>query len=312
MCSIFAVMTSPTPTSPDDHRLPQDDVLVDFESEELGLGACVGGAFALALSYVLSLYVWRSKHDRDHPETIKRRFLSAMAMTVASPAFAYCLGSPELLSRHGLAASIGLRRPGLVSACALPLALTALLFLGPLAMLLSYETTLHLLLSPYYWRRCATDLIWWRNHVVAPFTEEFTFRACMVPILLCHFSPQWSAVVSPLFFGVAHLHHMVERLRKGQPLAEAVLVSVFQMSYTTIFGIYSAFLFLRTGHLMAPVIAHGFCNFMGFPDLAQLLSLPAKERLVFSVVYLAGTVMFFLSLYPLTEPALFYNDVFAW
>lgn len=28
------------------------------------------------------------------------------------------------------------------------------------------------------------DWIWWRNHVVAPFSEEFTFRACMVPVLI--------------------------------------------------------------------------------------------------------------------------------
>ena len=33
------------------------------------------------------------------------------------------------------------------------------------------------------------DWIWWRNHVVAPFSEEFTFRACMVPVLLGEFKP---------------------------------------------------------------------------------------------------------------------------
>ena len=37
---------------------------------------------------------------------------------------------------------------------------------------------------PMFWRQSAQDWIWWRNHVVAPFSEEFTFRACMVPVLL--------------------------------------------------------------------------------------------------------------------------------
>ena len=35
-----------------------------------------------------------------------------------------------------------------------------------------------------FWRQSLRDWIWWRNHVVAPFSEEFTFRACMVPVLL--------------------------------------------------------------------------------------------------------------------------------
>ena len=66
-----------------------------------------------------------------------------------------------------------------------------------------------------YWRECLGDLIWWRNHAVAPFTEEYTFRACMMPILLGYYTPKGAVLVAPLFFGVAHLHHMIERIRKG-------------------------------------------------------------------------------------------------
>ena len=52
----------------------------------------------------------------------------------------------------------------------------------------------------------------------------------------------------------------------------------FQSTYTTIFGMYSAFLFIRTGHIAAPVVAHGFCNFMGFPDFNELLNHPPRTR----------------------------------
>ena len=52
----------------------------------------------------------------------------------------------------------------------------------------------------------------------------------------------------------------------------------FQSTYTTIFGMYSAFLFVRTGHIAAPVVAHGFCNFMGFPDFNELLNHPPRTR----------------------------------
>ena len=54
--------------------------------------------------------------------------------------------------------------------------------------------------------------------------------------------------------------------------------SLFQSTYTTIFGMYSAFLFVRTGHIAAPVVAHGFCNFMGFPDFNELLNHPPRTR----------------------------------
>ena len=277
-----------------------------------GLSSCLLGAFTLSLSYVLSLYVWRSEHDRDHPETIKQRFVSAMGMVLVSPLFTSVLGQEQMLSTHGVWQAIGLRWEGLAAACLLPLLLTAVLFLGPLAVMASYEATVRLMTRPYYWRRLLSDLIWWRNHVVAPFTEELTFRACMLPILLSYFSPRWAMVVSPLFFGVAHAHHMAERMRRGQDLITAALISLFQMSYTTVFGIYSAFLFLRTGHLMAPVVAHGFCNFMGFPDPSEVLSKPPAERLIFSIMYLVGVVLFFLLLFPLTEPSLFSNRIYSW
>ena len=94
-------------------------------------------------------------------------------------------------------------------------------------------------------------------------------------------------------------HHMIERIRKGQDIQTAVMISLFQASfrnlfphagkfelmcsrfqstYTTIFGMYSAFLFVRTGHIAAPVVAHGFCNFMGFPDFNELLNHPPRTR----------------------------------
>jgi prenyl protein peptidase len=37
----------------------------------------LGASFMLSFIYVGSLYVWRTDLDRDHPKTIKRRFLSA-------------------------------------------------------------------------------------------------------------------------------------------------------------------------------------------------------------------------------------------
>ena len=76
----------------------------------------------------------------------------------------------------------------------------------------------------------------------------------MVPILLGYYSPHGAVIMSPLFFGIAHFHHMIERIRRGQDFQTAFFISSFQFAYTTVFGMYSAFLFVRTGHLASCVI----------------------------------------------------------
>lgn len=53
-----------------------------------------------------------------------------------------------------------------------------------------------------FWLNHLCDLLWLRNHVVAPLSEEFTFRACMLPLLLQSFTPMTSIFITPIFFGV--------------------------------------------------------------------------------------------------------------
>jgi prenyl protein peptidase len=89
----------------------------------------------------------------------------------------------------------------------------------------------------------------------------------MCPLLLAGgYGITLTIVCSPLFFGAAHLHHIIQHLHKtGRELRSAILevgnfnvengnhlnLSVFQLFYTTIFGMYSTFLFLRTGQIIA-------------------------------------------------------------
>ena len=77
--------------------------------------------------------------------------------------------------------------------------------------------------------------------------------------------------------------------------------------YTTIFGTYSAYLFLRTGHLASTFITHAFCNHMGFPDFQELASYEGHRRAVVAVVFVAGFMLWCCLLNPLTEPAWYYN-----
>jgi len=271
---------------------------------------CTGAPFLLGVSYVASLYVWRSNLDRDHPDTIKRRFVSAAFMTIVSPVFVWKFGADHLLENFTLMDLLGLRTQGLIQACILPLLLTMILFLGPTAMLLLDER-FRVFCVPMFWKQSLQDWIWWRNHVVAPFSEEFTFRACMVPVLLGYYSHFWAIIISPLFFGVAHFHHMVERIRKGHDVMTSFLVSMFQFAYTTIFGMYSAFLFIKTGHFAAPFIVHAYCNFMGFPDFMEVANSEPRKRAVLMFLFVLGVILFYLSYDLLTDPEIYSNNIYV-
>ena len=103
---------------------------------------------------------------------------------------------------------------------------------------------------------------------------------------------------------------MIERLRSGMEKKTAIVISFFQFFYTSIFGIYSAFLFVRTGHFIAPFIAHAFCNHMGFPDIPDLLAQKQPKKSIFLILYILGLSSWILLLPTLTDPQLFSNNLF--
>uniref|UniRef100_A0A3B4ZIM6 CAAX prenyl protease 2 n=1 Tax=Stegastes partitus TaxID=144197 RepID=A0A3B4ZIM6_9TELE len=164
--------------------------------------------------------------------------------------------------------------------------LHTVLFLGPLMQLAmdcpwSFTDGMRVAFDPWFWMLCLSDMRWLRNQVVAPLTEELVFRACMLPMLVPCAGPSTAIFTCPLFFGVAHFHHVIELLRFRQG---------------TLSGI-----FLSAGHLMGPVLCHSFCNYMGFPAISTALEHP--HRLTVLSSYLLGVVLFLLFLFPFTDPS---------
>ncbi|KAG9265845.1 CAAX prenyl protease 2-like [Astyanax mexicanus] len=213
----------------------------------------------LACLYVGSLYVWPANLPRDHPKTIKKRFISVLFASAVSPLVVWAWMQAEKVKPSSPVLSLlGIRIEGAVPAAVLPLILTMLVF-----------------------------------------------RACMLPILVPCTGPTAAIFIAPLFFGVAHFHHVTERLRFGSDSVFDILVcAVFQFSYTSVFGAYTAFIFIRTGHLVGPVLCHSFCNWMGFPALGSALQHPQRPALLLS--YELGLLLFAFLLFPLTDP-LFYG-----
>ena len=183
----------------------------------------------------------------------------------------------------------------------MPLVTTIMLFLGPLVQEISSE--------PEQWypsslwqslRHNVHSLIWWRNFVVAPIAEEWVFRACMIPLLsAAGFQFKSLVFLPPLLFGLAHTHHVVSVMRERQvPLLKAILVVLFQVFYTTVFGAMAAYYFLLSQCIYGAILAHAFCNMMGFPDFQGAWEAPNKRTVV--LAYLAGIVIYVVAMSKMT------------
>lgn len=257
----------------------------------LASATCIG----FTLLYVAGFYLFKQDGSRNDPKVIRARF---KAVTVASVASAFIVW--YMVDKQDMLTALGLNRPKLISDIISPLLLTVLLFLGPLSIMF-FDRELPFQKHFDFQRDVVeifTTLLGQRNYIVAPLTEEFVFRSCMIAVLhQANYSRNYLIFVSPLYFGIgkwflffflenekggvkltilnaAHLHHAWDNYNKmnrtSRALKNALLSSSFQFLYTTLFGWYASYLFLRTGNLMAPVLSHSFCNIMGFPDFSSI------------------------------------------
>jgi prenyl protein peptidase len=79
----------------------------------------------------------------------------------------------------------------------------------------------------------------------------------------------------------------------------AVVSSLAQFTYTTPFGWFAVFVFLRTGSVWPAVAVHTFCNYMGVPSLS--IGGPKWLSFVYYALLLGGSWEFYKLLWPLTE-----------
>ena len=243
--------------------------------------------------YVLPFYLHPTTRPspilyRDSPSVIRTR-IRLVSISVALSVFitTYVLAQDLHLSRLSILHCFGVYPAPLLSSIVRPVLLTACLFAGPLFEKGVIEGE---------WRRWWTlrpvkeTLSTWtgyRNFVVGPLSEEILFRALIISLHL--FTPPAPDTVdvskdgssqphpplrilifiTPLYFGIAHIHHCYEqRLTHPRiPFLPILLSSIVQFAYTTVFGWYAAFLYLRTGSLWGVVAVHSFCNCMGLPRI---------------------------------------------
>ncbi|KAJ6453443.1 hypothetical protein C8R47DRAFT_924400, partial [Mycena vitilis] len=147
-----------------------------------------------------------------------------------------------------------------------------------------------------------------RNYFWGRLTEEVVFRACVLAVYAMGGAARWKMIVfAPLVFGLAHVHHAWEvynRLCRTRYAAkQALLSSLFQTAYTTLFGAHASFLFLRTSSLIPPLTAHIFCNIMGIPQMQdEMQRFPAQRRNIMAA-YILGILLFASTVGPWTKNA---------
>ncbi|KAG6618973.1 prenyl protein protease [Phytophthora cinnamomi] len=275
----------------------------------------------MAAAYVGVLYTLPQairRLPRDHPTHILARFLLICIFCAICP-FVLAVFYDHDEASMSFAQWLGIRWEGLLQAVVIPLFMTAVLFTGSLLAnalrLLNVSKQFH---SNGLWFAIKNSALYYsithdrlpslRTYVLGPLTEEFVFRSCMVPLLVCaEFTVKQIILGSPLMFGAAHLHHFMEYVRHGRSPKDAALTVGFQLIYTSLFGAYATFIFLRTGHFASIFLVHVFCNVMGFPDLSFFNPESSLHpyRLVLLGAYFFGIYGFSLLLMPLTEPAIY-------
>ncbi|KAL4801700.1 hypothetical protein BDV18DRAFT_148593 [Aspergillus unguis] len=301
----------------------------------ISVQAAAGISICLTVIYVLPFYVSPATRpsatlSRDAPSVIRARIRAVtLSCFICSLAVLWLIVAEDDSSVLNALKLMGWWPISLTDILR-SLFLTAILFTGPLFERGVVEGEWREWFRKARVSETLGGWIGWRNYVAGPVTEEIMFRSAIIPLhLIAHVSPGRIVWTAPLYFGVAHVHHFYE-FRLTHPdtsILASVLRSVFQFGYTTVFGWYATFVYLRTGSLLAVILMHAFCNWCGLPRLWGKVEVAApvgtashrgkedsarssgysydQSGVGWTVAYYAllvvGAIGFFYTLWPLTE-----------
>ena len=303
---------------------------------------CVAFATFISTFFVLNLYLLVPKTvqklQRDDETQIKWRIFSVIITVICSVAiypFIFCIGGDEVSKEYFSKVKFLSQTMGFSvwswKQSFIPLLHAMILYLGPMITFFLRHRSLYILRSHRGFSSkqsygnilfktmvspsISSSMSWinFRNLIIAPLAEEVTFRSCIVTPFL-YTEAYYNKAISlsticwctPLFFGFAHLHHVLRRLQEGQDSVKIIIfTSSFQFIYTTIFGAYASFCYIKTRSLFGVVILHSFCNYMGLPSVGFFFIksgnlLEVKICKVIGIIaYIIGIVCFYFGFYAL-------------
>lgn len=256
-------------------------------------------ALLTPLVFVGCIYIYKpARALRDEPREILRRIGVISVICLLWPALLFACFNDSL--REGpdfsvwLGLGLGFRAYFALASCLLVI---VTLFLGPL-LTFAYSS------EPEH--GTSFDLKAVRGYIAAPIFEELVFRSCLITVLLASgFSGVVSILISCLIFGLAHIHLLLES--PADERLKRLPASLFQCSFTALFGAIVGGMFWRTGSLYGPIAVHSFCNLMSVPDLSFLAPGHSayKYRKCLLTAYFVGIGGFFVLWIFLLDPGLY-------
>lgn len=126
------------------------------------------------------------------------------------------------------------------------------------------------------------NIIKLRNYFLAPLSEELSYRFILLKILQPCFSQFNSCLISSLLFGLSHFHHYV----LGRS-SDDFIRSFVQFTYSFLFGLFAASMYLRSTYLITAVILHSICNLIGVPNFERIKLSPLLTFLTF-ITFFSG------------------------
>lgn len=264
-------------------------------------------ALAVNLSYVLVLHIkvppYLKGKDRNDPEVMKHRMtritLLCAGLLALIPALLVRCGAYRsyLLVFHsmGLAPGLTLTRNLRVDAINIvrSLAFLLVLYSGNIALYArEYKCRLSVVL--YHLLEAFTLLQGFRDHIFAPVSEELLYRSLTICVLASVLPESRIILMTPLFFGCAHLHHAFSLWNNSTNISISViaLTTLFQLFYTSVFAFMSNRFFFKYGHNLAcSICLHCVCNLFGVPPLSIEGSL--SWRVLYTVLTFIGLYIYF-------------------
>lgn len=152
-----------------------------------------------------------------------------------------------------------------------------------------------------------------RDLIIAPFAEELIFRSLTISPML--YSREYLegtvristiCVTTPLFFGLAHVHHAYTKIKHDKvPVSKALMSSGFQFIYTYLFGAYASFCYVKIKSLMSVCLVHSLCNYLSLPNIAIFLVETRSRQntrayyAIVGLMYVVGIFLFYLGFHSL-------------
>ena len=183
---------------------------------------------------------------------------------------------------------------------------TIILFLGPILQNIFtfinydykyiYKGSMNL-----YFKRLQRDMLsfdTFKALIIGPFTEEMIYRSFGCSLWeSAHISYLKTIFILPFLFGVSHLNKVfLEKTISSIKLKDFVPY-LGVLGFTTLFGWWEAFVWLRTHSYFTCTFIHTFCNYMTFPDFKEALEWQNPVQKIFLYLgYLIGLIYFFFSI----------------